>query len=64
MRLDDPNRLESPDEIAVYARAVFSRPSRADGATSAESDLICPVGLNAAVSSPLTQSGPQALGAP
>jgi len=42
--LDDLNRIESTDEIAFYARAIFSRPSRADGATSAEIDLICPSG--------------------
>jgi hypothetical protein len=42
--LDDPNQIESLDEIAFHARAIFSRPSRADGATSAEIDLICPSG--------------------
>jgi hypothetical protein len=41
--LDDPNQLESLDEIAFYAPVIFSRPSRADGAASADIDLICPV---------------------
>src|SRR5438876_4537178 len=39
--LDDPNRIESLDEIAFYAQVIFSRPGRADGATSAEIGLTC-----------------------
>jgi hypothetical protein len=38
--LDDPNRVESADEIGFYAHAIFSRPSRAYGAISAEIDPI------------------------
>jgi hypothetical protein len=45
--LDDPNRIESLDEIAFYARGIFSRPSRADGATFADIDSICSLGRRA-----------------
>jgi len=51
MRLDDPNRIESLDEIAFHARAIFNRPSRADGAMSTEIDPICPLSRRAITSS-------------
>ena len=41
-RLDDPNQIESLDEIAFYARAIFGR---ADGATSAEMPVVGQIGF-------------------
>jgi hypothetical protein len=39
--LDDPNQIESTDEIDFYAHAILGRPTRADGKTSGEIDPIC-----------------------
>jgi hypothetical protein len=39
-RLDDPNQIESTDEIDFYAHAILGRPTRADGKTSGEIDPI------------------------
>jgi hypothetical protein len=38
--LDDPNQIESTDEIDFYAHAILGRPTRADGKTSGEIDPI------------------------
>jgi hypothetical protein len=37
-RLDDPNQIESLNEIEFYAHAIFGRPRRAGGEASAEID--------------------------
>jgi hypothetical protein len=34
-RLDDPNRVESSDEIGFYAHVIFGHPSAVNGARSA-----------------------------